>query len=132
MDAAYDTAASWELAPRDQALLASYVDAGGADETSYDDLFDDAIFRTTQTTFQGRAHPLKPQGQTYYRGASRPASQGMPAALSSAHWGRLPAFGRPTAYASRRVVFAVARDPARPKAAWGGPSFEARTYRFAG
>ena len=94
-------------------------------ETGFDDLFDDGVYRAAQTTFQGRAHPLKPQGQTHYRGASRPARQGLPAELSSAHWGRLPAFGRPPA--SRRT--AVHADP-RGGEVEGG--FEAQKFRFAG
>jgi len=72
MSAAYDDrsdlALEWELTPQNLALFSSYVNQGGAEETSYNDLFDDGAYRAAQASFNAQAHSLTPRGQTYYRG----------------------------------------------------------------
>ena len=77
--------AAQELSARDRAIMAEYIK--GCGDTSYDDLFDDAVYRNAQTTFSGQSHRLKPQSQTYYRPAVRYATQGIPEDLSLAHGG---------------------------------------------
>ena len=81
---------AWELTPQDLALFASYANRGGVEETSYDDLFDDNIYRTAQTAFRAQGHRLKPAGATHDRRAVEYPGQGIPLELSSAHWEWLP------------------------------------------
>lgn len=125
-----NAADGWELTARDLAVLASYVNRGGAEETSFDDLFDDPAYRAAQTSFAGHAHHLKPHGQTHYRPVVEYATQGLPGRASSAHWDYLPDSGaqrhavphaapravtRPTMHAGNRLAWAAAHASARPE-----------------
>ena len=131
-----------ELSPRDLALLSDYVDRGGAEETSFDDLFDNGMYQTAQTTFQGRSHSLKPHGQTHYRGATEYSSQGMPLRSSTAHWNYLPNGGaqHPSqGHANRHLAYMAARDSARPESTGWDNNFGSnpapasdQVYHFAG
>ncbi len=114
-----NAAAGWELTARDLAVLAAYVDRGGAEETSFDDLFDDPSYRAAQTTFAAQSHPMMPRGQTHYRPVVQHVTQGLPGHASSAHWDHLPDAAtqpkRPTMHAGNRLAWAVAHDSARPE-----------------
>jgi hypothetical protein len=117
-----NAAAGWELTAQDLAVLAAYVDRAGAEETSFDDLFDDPTYRAAQTTFAAQSHPMMPPGQTHYRSAVQHVAQGLPGHASSAHWDYLPdpsaqrhAVSRPTMHAGNRLAWAVAQDSALPE-----------------
>jgi hypothetical protein len=80
----------WELSAQDLAALASSHVDRGAEETSFDDLFDGPSYRVAQSAFAGQGHRLMPRGQTHYRPTVDHPEQGMPRHLSSSHWGHLP------------------------------------------
>lgn len=124
MPAPYDNnfgsnpAGAWELPAQELATLATYVDRGGEEETSFDDLFDGPTYRAAQTTFAAQGHRRMPHGHTHYRPAAQQhIEQGIPAQLSSAHWDRLPVTARPAAQSGSRLAWAVAQD-----SAWQGSS----------
>ena len=114
-----NAAAEWELTAQDLAVLAAYVDRAGAEETSFDDLFDDPTYRAAQTTFAAQSHPMMPHGHTHYRSAVQHGTQGLPRHASSAHWDYLPDPSahprRPTTHAGNRLAWAVAQDSACPE-----------------
>ena len=69
--------------------FADYVSAGDSEPVAFDDLFDAAAYRTTQSSFQRRGGSLQPRGQTFYRNTTAYENQGIPESSSSAHWGWL-------------------------------------------
>ena len=118
-----NAADGWELSAQDLAVLASYVNRGGAEETSFDDIFDEPTYRAAQTTFAGQGHRMMPHGQTHYRPVVQHVEQGMPHHLSSAHWEHLPDSGtqkRPAMHSGSRLAWAVAQDSSRSET-YGAP-----------
>ena len=127
-----NASAGWELTARDLAVLAAYVDRAGAEETSFDDLFDDPTYHAAQTTFAAQSHPMMPHGQTHYRGVVQHVTQGLPGHTSSAHWAHLPDAAvqpkRPTMHAGNRLAWAVAHGSARPESGgWANHDFTRRS-----
>lgn len=101
-----------------ETLAALMADENAPAVTSFDDLFDEPMYRACEVVFRGQPHRLAPQGQTYYRPAVDFTSQGFPPDLESAHWNYLPA-ARWTRNPS------VRRPPASR-----GASVNAPPYRF--
>jgi hypothetical protein len=123
---------SWDLSPQKLDALTSYVNQGGKDAQSYDDMFDNNIYQVTQTTFYSRPHNMKPRGHTHYRNLTAHSGQTLHPQLqrdsTNAHWKWLPQAARRNGATVRRnshLRHAIARNSARsgPKnqlQSWGG------------
>ena len=55
-------------------------------KTSFDDMFDEPMYRVSRTSFNRQTHALGPRTQTHYRKATRHELQGLPEKAESAHW----------------------------------------------
>jgi len=100
------------LTPQDFYTMKTYVDRGG-EETSFDDLFDAALFRTARSSFTGARHRLAARGHTYYRPRGDNIKQGLPSKSITTHGG-----------------YDLGRAPAHDPTPSAGPS--TLTYNFAG
>jgi hypothetical protein len=103
-------ASSWDLTPGGLSVLASYVNRAGAEEKSYDDLFDGPAYRAAQSAHAARGHARMPGSHTANRSLVRYETQGLAPGADTRHWQHaLPTAAAPAAAPCGQAAAARAR-----------------------